>query len=87
MNKTFAGLSLLLLVSLVFSGCVQSQTPENTTVPINTVSAPTAESVVDELAGGTGTGSNDITPDDLDTLQNDLDELDVSVDELSQSDI
>lgn len=79
------GLSILLIISLVFSGCIQSKPPVNTNT--TTPPAPTSQSVVDDLTAGTGTGTNDITSSDLDGLQSDLDGLDVSVDELSQSDI
>lgn len=85
MNKTMIGLSILLIISLVFSGCIQSKAPTNTNTTIP--STPTSQSVVDDLTAGTGTGTNDITSSDLDGLQSDLDGLDVSVDELSQSDI
>ncbi len=81
------GLSILLVASLVFSGCVQSKAPTANTNTVPIVNAPTAESVVSDLTAGTGNTPSDITTSDLDSIQTDLDELDVSVDELSESDI
>jgi hypothetical protein len=86
MNTKILGIAILLVVSLVFSGCIQSKAPAVDTT--TTTLAPTSASVVSDLTEtSTGTGTNDITSSDLEAIQNDLDEIDVGVDELSESDI
>ena len=92
MHVRVAGLGILILVLLL--GCVQSTTTTNgdamshddTTMSDHTATGA-ATAVTNELSNGTGTGSNDITSDDLDSLQNDLDNLESGVDGLAESDI
>lgn len=85
MNTKILGLSILVVFTLFFSGCIQSKAPVDSGA---NATVPTSQSVVSDLTeASTGSGANDITSSDLDAIQNDLDEIDVGVDELSNSDI
>lgn len=86
-------LAILALVLIAMSGCTgpnygTQNTSTNTGDNTGTVTtAPTADTWANELSSGTGTGSNDVTTQELDDLQNNADEMDVTADESEASNI
>ncbi len=88
MNKQTIGITMaVLLLGVVLSGCAQGPGYSGTDTPLIPDAGDTSDMVVSDLTAGTGTGSDDVTTEDMDSLQSDLDELDVTTDELSESDI
>ena len=97
--KTSKALSLgivaLVLGLVVLSGCTQQGTTypptdngnSNTTPPTTEYSPLTPDQYANELAGGTGSGSDDITTSDLDAMEESLDELEQGTDSLGESNV
>ncbi len=90
--KLLPALFVVSLVLIALSGCTGTNT-QTTTNPLTdgsatgAVTAPTSQSLAQELSSGTGTGSNDITTNELDDIQNDLDEIDIAADASEESNI
>lgn len=91
-TKLLPALLVVGLVLIALSGCTSTNT-QTSTPPLTggdapgAVTAPTNESLATELTSGTGTGTNDITTNELDALQNDLDEIDIAADSSEESNI
>ncbi len=89
--------ALLVVALFLFSGCVSNTNnpPANntTTNTTNTTggytppAGPTDSELAGSVSGGTGSGSDDISEDELSAMEDDLDDLDTAVDESQESDI
>ncbi len=89
--------ALLVVALFLFSGCVSntnnppvanpSNNTTNTTITTSGSNEPTDTELAGSVSGGTGSGSGNISDDELDAMQNDVDDLDTSVDESLESDV
>lgn len=82
------------LVLIALSGCTGSSNYQAPITPpaaggddTHVATAPTSDSMASELSSGTGSGSDDVTDDDMDSLQNDMDQMEVDDDQSEESNI
>ncbi len=83
-------LSALFLGMLVFSGCVSSSSSSDSSVMEgdSMMKDPSpGTTLADEYVGGTGDGTNDISAEEMQDLQDDLDALSTEVAVAAESDI
>src|ERR1051325_8181663 len=93
--KLLPALLVVGLVLVALSGCTGNSNYQSSTNPpvvsgnnnTTVTTAPTADSMATELTSGTGNGSNDVTTEELDAMDNDMDDLDVAADQSEQSNI